>query len=297
MPTDSSSQPEQPLPPGASSNRAGPSPRLIDRAAERPSVLASLGAIFVYRQLVRNLVLKDLKLKYRGSVLGFLWSLINPLAMMGVYTLAFQYIIGVRQPGYSFFIRVGVMAWSFFSTAAMLSTGALVDGGSLIRAVRFPRAVLPLSTVIFSLIQYLLTIVALLPMMFLFYKLPPVGPLLLFPIFLGLQLGLTIGLSLILSAATTFFRDVRHFVEIGLSMMFWATPIVYPLSQAPDWLRPIVLMTPMSPFIVAYHSIFYYGEFPTASVWVAALCYGLGTFAVGMMWFLSLEARIGEQLS
>lgn len=275
----------------------GHQPRLIDRAAERPSLLASLGGIIAYRQLIRNLVLKDLKLKYRGSVLGFLWSLINPLAMVGVYTLAFKYIIGVRQPGFPFFILVGVMAWSFFSSSAMQSTGALVDGGSLIRAVRFPRAILPLATVLFSLIQYLLTIVALLPMMFLFYKLPPPGPLLLFPIFLTLQLALTVGVSLILSAATTFFRDVRHFVEIGLSMLFWTTPIVYPLTQAPEWLRPIVLMSPMSPFIVAYHSIFYYGEWPALAVWVTAACYGLGTFAVGMTWFLSLEGRIGDQVS
>ena len=282
---------------GRSPAETGPSPRLIDRAAERPSLVASIGAIFAYRQLIRNLVLKDLKLKYRGSVLGFFWSLINPLAMVGVYTLAFKYIIGVQQPGFSFFILLGVMAWSFFSSSAMQSTGALIDGGGLIRAVRFPRAVLPLASVLFGLIQYLLTIVALLPMMFLLYKLPPPGPVLLFPVFLALQVAMTIGVSLMLAAATTFFRDVRHFVEIGLSMMFWTTPIVYPLSQAPDWLRPMILLSPMSPFVVAYQRIFYYGEWPELAVWVAALSYGLGAFSVGMLWFLSLEARIGERLS
>lgn len=269
---------------------------LIDRAAVRPSLLLSLVAILSYRELIRNLVLKELKLKYRGSVLGFLWSLVNPLAMVGVYTLAFKYVLGSTQPGFSFFVLLGVMAWTFFASAAMASTGTLIEGGSLVKAVRFPRAILPLATVLFSLAQYLLTIVALLPLMFLLYKVPPAGPLVLFPVFLALQLAFTIGVSLILAAATTFFRDVRHFVEIGLSMMFWTTPIVYPLSQAPEWLRSIVLLSPMSAFVVAYHRIFYYGEWPELAIWAGALGYGLGTFAVGMMLFLSLDARIGEQL-
>ena len=271
-------------------------PTLIDRAAQRPSWVASLASILAYRELIRNLVLKDLKLKYRGSVLGFLWSLVNPLAMVGVYTLAFKYILGVRQPGFPFFILLGVMAWTFFANSAMLATGALIEGGSLVKAVRFPRAILPLATVLFSLIQYVLTIVTLLPLMFLLYKVPPAGPLVLFPVFLALQLAFTVGVSLMLAAATTFFRDVRHFVEIGLSMLFWTTPIVYPLTQAPDWLRPALLMSPMSPFIVAYQQIFYDGQWPGPWVWVAAAGYGLVTFALGSVWFMSIEDRLGERL-
>jgi lipopolysaccharide transport system permease protein len=269
---------------------------LIDWAAERPSLIANVAAILSYRELIRNLVLKDLKLKYRGSVLGFMWSLVNPLAMVGVYTLAFKYIMGVRQPGFSFFILLGIMAWTFFANSAVASTGSLIDGGSLVKAVRFPRAILPLATVLFSLMQYLLTVVALLPLMFLFYKMPPIGPLLLFPVFLLLQLAFTIGVSLMLAAATTFFRDVRHFVEIGLSMMFWTTPIVYQLSQAPDWLRTLIMLSPMSPFVVAYQQIFYFGDWPGRGVWAGALGYGVVTFVVGMTSFLALEPRIGEQL-
>lgn len=270
---------------------------LIDRAARRASLIEGLRSILAYRELVSNLVLKEFKLKYRGSVLGFFWSLINPLAMVGVYTLAFKYIIGIRQPGFSFYILLGVMAWTFFASAALASTTSLIDGGSLISAVRFPRTVLPLATALFSLIQYLLTIVVLLPLMFLLYKLPSPGPLLLFPVFLALQLAFTVGISLILAAATTFFRDVRHFVEIGLSMLFWTTPVVYPLTQAPEWLQPLILLSPMSSFVVAYQRIFYYGQWPEPAVWAAALIYGLGALIAGMLWFLSLETRLAEQLS
>lgn len=252
--------------------------------------------MFAYRELVRNLVLKELKLKYRGSLLGFLWSLINPLSMVAIYTLAFKYIIGVRQPGFVFFILLGIMAWTFFATGAMMSTGALVDSGALIKAVRFPRAVLPIATALFCLTQYLLTIVALLPLMFLLFRPPVAGPMLLFPIVLALQVTFVAGVSLVLAAATAFFRDVRHFVEIGLSLMFWTTPIVYPIAQVPEWLRPVILLSPMSPFVIAYQRIFYYGQWPEPLVWAAAGVYGVGTFAVGLWWFLSLEPRIGEQL-
>jgi ABC-2 type transport system permease protein len=277
-------------------HEAGNQPVLVDTASQAPSIIGSVRAILSHRELIRNLVLKDLKLKYRGSVLGFVWSLVNPLAMVGVYTLAFKYVLGSRQPGFSFFILLGVMAWTFFANSTIASTGSLVEGGNLVKAVRFPRAVLPLATVLFNLIQYLLTIVTLLPFMFFFFQMPPVGPVLLFPVFLTMQLAFTVGVSLILAAATTFFRDVRHFVEIGLSMMFWTTPIVYPLAQAPEWLRSLVLLSPMSAFVVAYQRIFYYGEWPEMAVWSGAMGYGLGTLAAGLVLFVSLDARIGEQL-
>jgi lipopolysaccharide transport system permease protein len=271
-------------------------PALVDRAAARPSLTASLLSVFAYRELVRNLVLKDLKLKYRGSVLGFLWSLVNPVAMVAVYTLAFKYILASRQPGFPFFVLLGVLAWSFFSNSSTMSTGVIIEGGSLVKAVRFPRAVLPLATVLFNLTQYLLTILVLLPAMFLIYRTPPSGPALLFPIFLFLQVAFTIGIALMLSAATTFFRDVRHFVDVALSLLFWTTPIVYPINQAPEWLRPALLLSPMTPFVVAYQRIFYDGEWPPLAIWLGAIGYGLGVFTLGTVWFASVEDRLGERL-
>ena len=271
-------------------------PGLIDRATEPRSMMATLRSMLAYRELIRNLVMKELKLKYRGSVLGFFWSLLNPLAMVATYTLAFKYIIGIQQPGFAFFILPGIMAWTFFANASMLSTGALIEGTPLIKAVAFPRAILPLSTTLFCLIQYVLMIVTVLPLTFLFYKVPSPGLLLLFPVFLTLQLAFTVGASLVLAAATTFFRDVRHFVEIALPILFWLTPIVYQLSQAPPWLRTVLLASPMSAFVVAYQRIFYYGTWPAPSEWLAAACWGIGTFVLGAGWFSSLETSLADHL-
>jgi ABC-type polysaccharide/polyol phosphate export permease len=271
-------------------------PLLIDRAAARPAFASSLLSVFSYRELVRNLVLKDLKLKFRGSVLGFLWSLVNPLAMVAVYTLAFKYILASKQPGFPFFVLQGLLAWTFFANSAVMSTGAIIDGGSLVKAVRFPRAVLPLATVLFNLTQYLLTVIVLLPTMFVIYRVPPSGPMLLFPLFLLLQVAFTIGVALVLAAATTFFRDVRHFVDIALSMLFWTTPIVYPLDQAPEWLRSLLVFSPMTSFVVAYQRIFYDGTWPGAAIWAGAIGYGLGVFAIGAYWFMSVEDRFGDHM-
>jgi lipopolysaccharide transport system permease protein len=93
-----------------------------------------------------------------------------------------------------------------------------------------------------------------------------------------------------------YFRDVRHFVDIAITMLFWTTPIIYPLTQVPEWLRVPILLSPMSPFIVAYHNIFYDGTAPDVSVWIVAIAYGLTTLAFGTVWFVSVEDHLSEQL-
>ena len=100
---------------------------LIDRASETDTVRQTVAAMFRYRELVRHLVAKDLKLKYRGSVLGFVWSLLNPLIMVAVYTIAFKYIIGVKTPKFVFYLLVGILAWNFFVNSLMMATGSIID--------------------------------------------------------------------------------------------------------------------------------------------------------------------------
>ena len=109
----------------------------------RPTPRRTLRGLFQYGHLLRNLVVKDLKLKYRGSVLGFVWSLANPLLMIAVYTVAFTYILRIRTPGFVFYLMLGVLAWTFFANATSMSTGSIVDNGGLARSVWFPRAILP----------------------------------------------------------------------------------------------------------------------------------------------------------
>ena len=269
---------------------------MIDRASERSTIPTTIAALVRYRELIKNLVLKDLKLKYRGSVLGFMWSLLNPLMMIGVYTVAFTYILNSKVQGFVFFLLLGILPWNFFVGSANMSTGAIIDSGSLMKSVRFPPAILPTATVLFNLAQYLLTIVVFLPVMMLAYRIPVAAPMLLYPVFLGLQVLFTVGVALLLAAGTAFFRDVRHLLEIALSILFWLTPIVYPLAQVSPKLKPLVLLTPLSPFIVAYQQMFYYRQWPDANVWMAATVYAFGALLIGSRLFLSVEDRLSEQL-
>jgi ABC-2 type transport system permease protein len=269
---------------------------LIDRAAEMSTFRAVVVSLYTYRELLKNLVLKDIKLKYRGSIFGFLWSLANPLLMMVVYTLAFTYILRVRSEGFVFSLMLGLLSWTFFANSAAMSTGAIVDNSGLLKSVIFPRAILPISTVLFNLAQYLLTVSVFLPALMLWYQVPPSAPVIVFPVFLGLQVVLTIGVGLFLATATAFFRDVRHLLEVALAVMFWTTPILYELNQVPERLQLPVLLSPVSPFVVAYQQILYYRAWPDGTVWLLATVHAFGAFAIGGLLFLTYEHRFTEQL-
>jgi ABC-2 type transport system permease protein len=269
---------------------------MVDRAAELTSLGAVVRNLYEYRELLKNLVLKDIKLKYRGSVFGFLWSLANPLLMMVVYTVAFTYILRIRSEGFVFSLMLGLLSWTFFASSASMSTGAVVDNSGLLKSVLFPRAILPIGTVLFNLAQYLLTVAVFLPAMMLWYQVPPSIPILVFPVVLILQVVFTIGVAFILATATAFFRDVRHLLEVALAVMFWTTPIVYELRQVPERLHLLILTSPVSPFVVAYQQIFYHRAWPDATVWLMASTHATGALVIGTALFLAFEDRFTEQL-
>jgi len=273
-----------------------PGDELVDRAEEMATLGAVVGSLYQYRELLKNLVIKDLKLKYRGSAFGFLWSMLNPLLMIAVYTVAFTYILRVSTKGFVFYLMLGQLSWSFFAASASMSTGTIVDNGGLLKSVFFPRAILPIGTVLFNFAQYLLTVLVFLPLMMIWYRVPPSGSMLLFPVFLGLQVLFTIGVSMLLAAVTVFLRDVRHLIEVALAVLFWTTPIVYELRQVPEGLRPLILLSPVSPFIVAYQKLFFYREWPEPTLWLVAVTYALGMFVIGAMIVLAFDDRFTENL-
>ena len=269
---------------------------LVDRAATPSSISSTIRALAGYRHLLRNLVLKDLKLKYRGSVLGFLWSLGNPLLMIVVYTVAFTYILQIRTPGFVFYLMLGILAWTFFAGSIAASTGSIADNGGLVKSVFFPRAILPLATVLFNLAQYLLTIVVFLPFMLLYYGIAPAAPMLLFPVFLLLQSVFTVGLALLLATATAFFRDVKHLVDVGLAALFWLTPIVYTLENLPERVRLPIQFSPMAPYITAYHNVFYDRVWPEPLTWTLAVVYALVALFIGLAVMVRYEEQFAERV-
>jgi lipopolysaccharide transport system permease protein len=259
-----------------------------------PSVSAGLVGMFRYRELLRNLVLRDIKLKYRGSVFGFFWSLASPLLMVVTYTVAFKYLLQIRSQDFVFNLLIGTLSWTFFSASAMMSTASVVGSGALIKSVAFPRVILPVAAVLFNLVQFLLAMAVFLPVALLVFGKSLSASMLLFPVILVLQILFMTGVAFALATLTAFFRDVTHLMEIALGILFWTTPILYRYDALPDLLQVPILLSPMSSFVVAYQQIFHEGRSPDLAVWLASGSYAAGMFVLGASIFVSSEDRLAE---
>jgi ABC-type polysaccharide/polyol phosphate export permease len=247
-----------------------------------------------YRTLIKNLVLKDLKLKYRGSTLGVVWSLLRPLLLIGVYTLAFKYVVRIPMENYAHFLLIGVLSWNFFQGAAMASTAAIIDNHSLIKKVRFPRQTLPIATVLFNFAQFLLALGVFVPLFFLLSPVRLQWVALLFLPLLVLHLIFTIGVALLLSALTASFRDVSHLTEVGLVLVFWITPIVYPVSMVPPAYQALAPLNPLAAFAIAYQDLLFFGRLPDPGVALAVLAWTAALVGVGQLTFRWYDPAFAE---
>jgi lipopolysaccharide transport system permease protein len=252
-----------------------------------------LSAAWAYRDLLGHLVLRDLRHKYKGSSLGFAWSLLHPLVMAGVYTIAFKWIVRLPIEHFPLFLLSGLLPWMFFSAALSSASGAIVDNGTLVRKVAFPRLVLPLAAVAAQLVQFALMYVTIVPLLALFGV--GVSPALaaLVPLIV-LQVIFTAGLALVTATAYVFARDTRHLIEVGLQIWFWVTPVVYSLALVPDTLRRWLQWNPMTQFITAYHDIVVSRRTPSlATFGILLLCAGAAG-AAGLFVFSRHQRRFAE---
>jgi len=224
-------------------------------------VLANLKQLFRYRALIQSLVARELNARYRGSLLGFFWSFVNPLLLLLIYTFIFTVVMpGVRGAGlepFSLFMFCGILPWTWFSSSLLESSNVLIAGGNLIRKVLFPAEVLPIVTVLAGLVHFLFGL-PILAAFFLYYRVPLTATdLLWLPLVIAIQLILTLGLALMVSALTVHFRDLRDLLANLMTLWFFATPIVYPLSQAPERVRRLLNFNPFTHLAVAYQQVLF----------------------------------------
>jgi len=252
--------------------------------------------IFQYRELLRNLVLKDLKIKYRDSAIGFLWSLVNPLLLILVYSFVFSHILKVGIANFSFFLLIGILPWNFFAQSLMMSTGSILDNGGLIRKVAVPMEVFPVATVLFNLAQFALALVVFLPMTLFFFDVAMGWVTLWFFPLLILHLLFTIGLSFMISTATVFYRDVRHFIEIALMLLFWLTPIIYDVKTIPESLRAAIFLNPQTFFILTYQDILYHQTAPDWQRMAILIGLAAGSLWAGVRVAGSFKAQFAEEV-
>lgn len=264
------------------------------------------------RELLWNLTLRELRGKFKRSVLGWLWSVLNPLAMIGIYALVFGVFFEVAVPAgdpsdlhsYPLFLVCGLLPWTFLTNALNGMVSSIVANEGLVKKVYFPRWVLPASAALSWLSSFGVELLVLAAVLVLAGNLvipwaPVVVALML------LQLGFALGLGLILSAANAYFRDVQHFLSIVLNIWFYATPILYPIDLPPERydilgisvpVRRLLELNPMTSFIDTYRDVLYHLRFPTAGQWLVLSGITVVSLVVGWTVFARLEPRLAEEL-
>jgi ABC-type polysaccharide/polyol phosphate export permease len=264
-------------------------------------LLANLHQLLRYRALVQSLVARELKARYRGSVLGFFWSFVNPLLTLLIYTFVFTVVMpGVRpsefEP-YALFMFCGILPWTWFSSSLLEASNVLIAGGNLIRKVLFPAEVLPLVTVSSGLVHFCLGL-PILAAFLLYYRVPIHAPdLLWFPLIVLAQLLLTAGLALLVSALTVHFRDVRDLLHNLLTLWFFATPIIYPLAMAPPEVRRLLNLNPFTHLAIAYQEVLFApGPFDQAWRLGIVAAAGVCAFLVGYFVFDRLRDTLAEEV-
>jgi len=247
-----------------------------------------------YRELIRNLTVADLKNRYQNTSLGFFWSLLSPLLLAGVLYFVFRHLFGAEE-NFAINLVVGIMAWRFFVTATSSSLGAIVGKPSLVTKVYIPRQILVLSTALANLISSLLEFIVLLPIIFILLGYLPVT-VLLFPVIHFVYFWFLFGAGLLLSALYVYFRDLNQIWEVMTQVLFFCSPIIYPLSIVPAHLMPYYLLNPLTQFIGIYRQVMVAGALPSLYSIAVVTGFAIAAYLVGSLTFNKLQRRFAEEI-
>ena len=251
--------------------------------------------LYQYRELLKTNVKKEIRGKYKGSWLGVLWTFLNPLLQLLVYSFVFPYILRVEVEHYTIFMMVALVPWTFFTTAIQIGSSSVIGEAGIIKKVYFPREIIPISVVISALVNFLITCI----IMFLFILISGVGftpYVLLFPVIVLIQTIFTLGFTFILSAITVYVQDIAHFVSIVLMLAFYATPIVYNGELLPPKFQWIIKLNPMAQVINAYRDILFYHKTPDYNGIAILGLISLAILFVGYEIFKKLKRNFAEEL-
>lgn len=280
--------------------------RTFTPAGSDTNLSARLATLYRYRGLIYNLVLRELKARYKNSVLGFVWSLLNPLAMMIVFTIVF----GVLWPNgsiekYPLFLLCGLLPWNFFSNSVMGSINSIVDNGNLVKKVYFPRETLPIATVLANLVNFLLAFIVLFGVLIVFRA--NFSPWLwLLPVVILIQTCFTLGIAFLLSTVNVFYRDTMMIMDVVMLAWFFLTPIFYTVELVPatleigtlviDLRRWLYILNPMASIINMYRDLLYWGYRTDFDFFLRTAVTALAVLAVGYWFFNRYSNRFGEEV-
>lgn len=252
-----------------------------------------LRTLYRFRWLVYELVVRDLVARYRGSVFGFFWTLLNPLLFMAVYTMVFSLILRVGMQHFPVYLLAGLMPFQWFSAAIFAGTSSITDGGMYVGKTVFAPAILIAVPVLSNLVNFLFSLPILLAVALLSHV--AVGwPLLALPLLIAVQAILTLGILMSLATLNVFFRDLQQLVGVLTMLLMYLTPIVYPFSMVPESYKTAILANPLTALIGGYQNIFYYNRFPDWANLLYALTWSVVAFYIGRFVFTYYQDAIPE---
>ena len=251
--------------------------------------------LYQYRELLKTNVHKEIRGKYKGSILGVFWSFLNPLLMVAVYAIVFPYLMRMQQENYLVFLITGVIPWVFFTNVVTSGCNCVWINGGIIKKVYFPREILPISVVLAGLVNFLISCIIIL--IFCFGSGIGISiNIVWLPLIVIIQCALSLGLLFILSAINVYVRDIEYLVQFIMNLVFYGTPILYNVTMFPERFRWILYLNPLAHLIDAYRAIFYYKQTPDLySLGIV----GIVSFVVlglGFLIFKKLEKGFAEEV-
>ena len=258
-------------------------------------MLKEFKEIYAYRQMIFSLVKKDLRGRYKGSVLGFMWTFVNPLLQLCVYTLVFSIIMRQDIEKYYLFLFVALIPSMFFSAALTSGSISILNQKDMVKKIYFPREVMPIADTTSNFVNMLFCFIVIFAVRLVSGWGISLYACLALPVIMVVEYIICLGIALLTSALTVYFRDLQYI--LGIIAMAWQyiTPVMYSSERVPEELLPLWNLNPMTPVIEAYRSVLYYKTFPELDTLLSAFVLGVIVLVLGIFVFNRLEKGFAEE--
>jgi len=244
--------------------------------------------LYSQRQIVVNLVLKELKGKYSGSLLGILWVVVNPLLIMAAINFVFTRVMKMNIENFPLFVLSAILPWMSFSASIYDATNSISKNGHLLNQFNICKEVLPVSSVVVNFFNLSLGLIIMIPV-FAIFKFKIISFIFLLPVIILLHFAFTLGFGLLLSCLNVFFRDIYHFLEVALMFWFWVTPVFYSIDMVPLKFQWACRFNPMALYITMYRDILFEARFPDVSLLITAILISMLMLIIGYFTFVKYE--------
>jgi lipopolysaccharide transport system permease protein len=258
-------------------------------------MIGELQALYSYRELIWIWTMRSIRVRYKQSVIGGLWSIVQPFSLMVVYSVIFSNFvkIPVGDIPYPIFSYTALLPWAFFTTSIGTGVSSLVNNINLVTKIYFPREILPLSSLGAAFFDFLVAS-SIFILMILFYQIPLKITMIVIPVLIGIQFILTMGIVFLISALNVFYRDIHFIIPLAIQIWMFASPIIYPVSIIPQKYQTLYMLNPMAGIIEAYRDVVLRGLWPDWRYLGFSFIISILTFSLGYLYFKKNEWKFAD---